>query len=110
MYVVDNLFGGPRCSCKRQEEKPEQPFTRFSAYTFLLVGWALSIGVGLFINWHTQDFFSDLNLLYQSRVHSVTGTALLQSSSALMLPDLLFYPPIFVLIVDSMHAITSRID
>jgi curved DNA-binding protein CbpA len=99
-----------QASLMSQEEKPEQPFTRFSAYTFLLVGWALSIGVGLFINWHTQDFFSDLNLLYQSRVHSVTGTALLQSSSALMLPDLLFYPPIFVLIVDSMHAITSRID
>ncbi|HKR59102.1 MAG TPA: J domain-containing protein [Pyrinomonadaceae bacterium] len=99
-----------QASLMSQEEKPEQPFTRFSAYTFLLVGWALSIGVGLFINWHTQDFFSDLTLLYQHRVHSVPATALLQSSTALMLPDLLFYPPIFVLIVDSMHALTSRID
>ena len=99
-----------QASLMSQEEKPEQPFTRFSAYTFLLVGWALSIGVGLFINWHTQDFFNDLTLLYQHRVHSVGGTALLQSSTALMVPDLLFYPPIFVLIVDSMHALTSRID
>ena len=37
-------------SLMSQEEQPEQPFTRFSAYTFLLVGYALSIGVGLFIN------------------------------------------------------------
>ena len=89
-----------------QEEKPEQPFTRFSAYTFLLVGWALSIGVGLFINWHSQDFFADLTLLYQHRVQNVAGTTL----TALVVPELLFYPPIFVLIVDSMHALTSRID
>ncbi len=93
-------------SLMSQEEKPEQPFTRFSAYTFLLVGYALSIGVGLFINWHTQDFFNDLTLLYQHRVEM----AGLQSSTALMVPDLLFYPPIFVLIVDSMLALTSRID
>lgn len=99
-----------QASLMSQEEKPEQPFTRFSAYTFLLVGWALSIGVGLFINWHTRDFFADLTLLYQHRVQHVASTALLQSSTALMVPDLLFYPPIFVLIVDSMHALTSRID
>ena len=97
-------------SLMSQEEKPEQPFTRFSAYTFLFVGWALSVGVGLFLNWHTQDFFNDLTLLYQNRVQAVPATALLQSSTALMLPDLLFYPPIFVLIVDGMHAITSRLD
>lgn len=95
-----------QASLMSQEEKPEQPFTRFSAYTFLLVGYALSIGVGLFINWHTQDFFNDLTLLYHQRV---PGTALLQSST-LMVPELLLYPPIFVLIVDSMHALTSRID
>jgi len=98
-----------QASLMSQEEKPEQPFTRFSAYTFLLVGYALSIGVGLFINWHTQDFFNDLTLLYQHRVEMVQGTALLQSST-LMVPDLLLYPPIFVLIVDSMHALTSRMD
>ena len=95
-----------QASLMSQEEKPEQPFTRFSAYTFLLVGWALSIGIGLFINWHTQEFFADLTLLYQHRVQNVAGTAL----TALVVPELLFYPPIFVLIVDSMLALTSRID
>lgn len=85
----------------RQEAVPEQPFTRFSAYTFLLVGYALSIGIGLYIGWHTQDFFSDLTLLFRHRVASV------QSSMVL---DLIFYPPIAVLIVDTVHGLASRID
>lgn len=97
-------------SLMSEEEKPEQPFTRFSAYTFLLLGYALSIGIGLFLNWHTQDFFNDLTLLYQHKVQMAQSSGLLQSSTALMVPDLLFYPPIFVLIVDSMHSLTSRID
>jgi hypothetical protein len=97
-------------SLMSEEEKPEQPFTRFSAYTFLLLGYALSIGIGLFLNWHTQDFFNDLTLLYQHKVQMAQNSGLLQSSTALMVPDLLFYPPIFVLIVDSMHSLTSRID
>lgn len=93
----------------RQDEKPEQPFTRFSAYAFLLVGYALSIGIGLFINWHTQDFFNDLTLLFQ-RVNLVQTNALSYSSTVLLVPDLVIYPPIAVLIVDSMQALTSRFD
>src|SRR4029453_10784227 len=46
-----------------QDAAPEQPFTRFSAYTFLLVGYMLSVGIGLYIGWHTQDFFNDLGSL-----------------------------------------------
>jgi hypothetical protein len=84
-----------------QDAAPEQPFTRFSAYTFLLVGYALSIGIGLYIGWHTQDFFNDLTLLFRHRVVAV------QSS---MIADLILYPPIAVLIVDTVHGIASRID
>ena len=87
----------------REDEKPEQPFTRFSAYTFLLVGYAVSIGVGLLIGWHAQGFFSDLSLLVQHRVD-------MAQSSIFLVPDLVIYPPIAVLIVDSMHALSSRID
>jgi hypothetical protein len=83
------------------EEKPEQPFTRFSAYTFLLVGYALSVGIGLYIGWHTQDFFNDMTLIFRDRVAAV------QSS---MILDLIFYPPIAVLIVDTVHGLASRID
>ena len=92
-----------------REDEPEQPFTRFSAYTFLLVGYALSIGVGLFIGWHTQDFFNDLTLLFQHRVEVVHSNLLMYSSAALI-TDLVIYPPIAVLIVDTMQALAARID
>lgn len=92
-----------------QDEKPAaKPFTRLSAYSFLLGGYALSLGIGLFIGWHGQDFFSDLTLLFRHRVPSaVTGP---YSPWVLIVSDLLFYPPIAVLIVDTLHAVASRID
>jgi hypothetical protein len=89
---------------------PEQPFTRFSAYTFLLVGYALSVGIGLYIGWHTQDFFSDITLLFRDRVHVVQSSVLAYTWGAILIPDLIIYPPIAVLIVDTVHGITSRID
>lgn len=92
------------------DERPEQPFTRFSAYTFLLAGYCLSLGIGLLIGWHAQDFFSDLTLLFRHRVDVVQTNMLFASSTALLIPDLIVYPPIAVLIVDSMHALASRID
>lgn len=95
-------------SLMRDEEKPEQPFTRFSAYTFLLVGYAVSIGVGLIIGWHAQGFMSGLTMLLP---REVTHTNMLfYSSTMLLIPDLVVYPPIAVLIVDSMQALTSRMD
>ncbi|HEY3103009.1 MAG TPA: DnaJ domain-containing protein [Pyrinomonadaceae bacterium] len=93
-----------------QEERPEaKPFTRFSAYAFLLGGYAISLGIGLFIGWHAQDFFSDLTLLFRHHVPAGGGTGG-YSATALIISDLLFYPPIAVLIVDTMHAVASRID
>lgn len=86
----------------RQDEMPEQPFTRFSAYTFLLVGYSLSIGIGLYLGWHTQDFFMDLTLLFRNRVATV--------QSSMLAYDLILYPPIAVLIVDSVHSLASRFD
>lgn len=99
-----------QASIMRGEEKPEQPFTRFSAYTFLLVGYFLSLGFGLLLGWHTQDFFSDLTLLFRHRVEVVNSNMFFYSATALLIPDLVVYPPIAVLIVDSMHALASRID
>ncbi len=97
-------------SIMRQEEKPEQPYTRFSAYTFLLLGYGLSAGIGLLIGWHTQDFFNDLTLLFRHRVEVVQSSMLAYSYASLLVPDLVVYPPIAVLIVDTMHALASRID
>jgi hypothetical protein len=91
-------------------ETPEQPFTRFSAYTFLLVGYALSVGIGLYIGWHTQDFFNDITLLFRHRVADVHSSLLAFTSTALLIPDLVICPPIAVLIVDTVHGLASRID
>lgn len=93
-----------------QEALPEQPFTRFSAYTFLLVGYALSLGIGLYIGWHTQDFFNDISLLFQHRVAVVQSSVIVSTWAALLIPDLIVCPPIAVLIVDTVHGLASRID
>lgn len=85
-----------------EEEVPEQPFTRFSAYTFLLVGYALSLGIGLYIGSHTQDFFGSLRLMFQ---HSVTTVP-----SSVLFFDLIIYPPIAVLIIDTVQGLAARID
>lgn len=92
------------------QELPEQPFTRFSAYTFLLVGYALSVGIGLYIGWHTQDFFNDITLLFRHRVADVHSSVLAFAYTALLIPDLVICPPIAVLIVDTVHGLASRID
>lgn len=97
-------------SIMRGATLPEQPFTRFSAYTFLLVGYALSVGIGLYIGWHTQDFFNDIALLFRDRVGVVQSSVLAYTWAAILIPDLIIYPPIAVLIVDTVHGITSRID
>ena len=95
-------------SITREEREPDQPFTRFSAYAFLLGGYLISLGIGLFIGWHAQDFFADLTLLFRHHTPAPgTGTF---SPAALVISDLLFYPPIAVLIIDSLHAVASRID
>ena len=99
-----------RSSIMNDAEKPEQPFTRFSAFTFLLVGYGVSIGIGLFVGWHAQDFFGDLTMLFRQKVEVVQSNMLFFSSTALLIPDLVVYPPIAVLIVDSMQAVTARID
>lgn len=97
-------------SIMRGAPAPEQPFTRFSAYTFLLVGYALSVAIGLYIGWHTQDFFNDITLLFRHRVGVVQSSMLAYTWAALLIPDLIVYPPIAVLIVDTVHGIASRID
>lgn len=97
-------------SIMTEDEKPDQPFTRFSAFTFLLVGYAVSVFIGLIIGWHAQDFFNDLTMVFRHRVEDVQTSLLTYSSTVLLIPDLLVYPPIAVLIIDSMQSLTSRMD
>src|SRR5215510_6628026 len=55
-------------SITQEDDSPQRPFTRFSAYAFLLGGYAVSLGIGLLIGWQAQDFFSDLTLLFRHHV------------------------------------------
>jgi len=94
---------------QEDDEPAAKPFTRSSAYAFLLGGYAVSLGIGLFIGWHAQDFFSDLTLLFRHHAPAGIGGGS-YSATALIISDLVFYPPIAVLIIDTMHSVASRID
>jgi len=85
-YIPDSIM--------RDEEKPEKPFTRFTASAFLVIGYAVSIALGLFVGAHMHYVVSDMAFFFDQHVR----------------PDLLFYPPIAVLIVDTMHTVASKID
>jgi curved DNA-binding protein CbpA len=78
------------------EGKSEKPFTRFTASTFLITGYALSLACGLYLGSVMKyfDLFKDLPYLFGQQLRV----------------DLLFYPPIAVLIVDTMHTVASKID
>jgi len=95
-------------SITREGREPDQPFTRFSAYAFLLGGYVLSLGIGLLIGWHAEDFFADLTLLF--RHHATEPGIGSLSPTVLVISDLVFYPPIAVLIIDTLHGVASRID
>ena len=81
-------------SIMKGAEKPEKPFTRLTAYAFLIIGYVISLAAGLFVGVHTHYIVSDLAFFFDQHVR----------------PDLLFYPPIAVLIVDTMHSVASKID
>ena len=97
-------------SIMRDEGLPEQPFSRTSAYAFLILGYAASIGIGLFISWHAQGMIDDFVALNAPRGAIAQSNLLFYSPPVLVIADLILYPPIAVLIVDSMHALASRFD
>ncbi|HEX3145285.1 MAG TPA: DnaJ domain-containing protein [Pyrinomonadaceae bacterium] len=94
-------------SITQEEEKPSQPYTRLSGFAFLIGGYGLSLGLGLLIGWRSQDFFSDLTLLFRHHAAAPSNSV---SPAMMIVSDLIFYPPIAVLIIDTVHALASRID
>ncbi|MGH9943238.1 MAG: J domain-containing protein [Pyrinomonadaceae bacterium] len=80
-----------------REEEPAtaKPFTRFAASSFLVLGYGASIAAGLLLGQQLyQTILSEVPFLYDPQIR----------------PQLLFYPPIAVLIVDTMHTVASKID
>lgn len=79
----------------RESEPPAKPFTRAAAICFLIVGFGLSLGIGLLIG----SFFE------------ISANASMPAFfSASLKPEFIFYPPIFVLLVDLMHDFASRME
>ena len=73
----------------------EKPYKKFTAISFLIIGICLSLGIGLLIG-HFLD------------VSAVRITPKFFSTT--LTPEIIFYPPIAVLLVDLMHAFVSKFD
>ncbi len=83
-----------QASIIRAEEKPSKPFTRFAASTFLVVGYMASLAAGLLVGAHVHYVVNDITFSLGQAFH----------------PELFFYPPIAVLIIDTMHTVACKID
>lgn len=79
-----------------EDEKVDKPFTRFAASSFLILGCIASLAAGLLVGEHarTASILNDVPYLFGQGFRY----------------DLLLYPPIAVLIVDTMHTLASKID
>lgn len=78
------------------ENEPEtKPFTKLKAILFLVVGEVLSLGIGILIGF----------------VFAIPISEMMPSLfSANFSAEIVFYPPIAVLLVDVMHSIISKFD
>jgi curved DNA-binding protein CbpA len=81
-------------SLMNEEEEETKPFTRSTAWAFLVIGSAAFLGAGLIAGIHTHYIVEDLAFFFDHQPHF----------------DLLFYPPIAVLIIDTMHTVANKID
>lgn len=76
-------------------EPARKPYSRFAAVSFLVVGFALSLAVGLLIG----NYFGAAFPATMPKLSSTTFN-----------PDIFFYPPIAVLLVDLVHNFASRFE
>ncbi len=90
-YSSENIHD----SLLEELEEETRPYSRFTAVTFLVGGILVSVGVGFLIS----------NLL------GTFGTAMMPRIFSHQLhPELVFYPPIAVLLVDAVHAVAVRLE
>jgi ABC-type nitrate/sulfonate/bicarbonate transport system permease component len=79
----------------QEVEKSDKPFTRFAASSFLVLGYMACLGAGLLLGEQMYStILTEVPFLYDTQVR----------------PELLFYPPIAVLIIDTLHMIAAKID
>ncbi len=88
-------YSPPRMSVTRPAKKPDKRFKRSVAWAFVVGGYLLSVGAGVLIGLLTESFSS--HILGSSTI----AEALLYA---------MVYPPIAVLIVDSMYLLNLRFE
>lgn len=76
-------------------EEESKPYSRATAVSFLVIGLLTSLGIGWLIGNYLEIFIA-----------AAMPTTILPT----LKPELVFYPPIIVLIVDMMHTVASRFD
>lgn len=76
------------------DSEPRKPFSRGGAWGFLLAGIIVSVGLGVFMGEQLRELWADVPLLFDPMVR----------------PQLFLYPPIAVLIVDTMHQVAAKLD
>jgi hypothetical protein len=78
-----------------ESETESKPYSRVTAVAFIVVGFGLSLGIGLLVGSYLDYIIaSTMPTLYSRTIQ----------------PELVFYPPIVVLFVDLMHTMASRFD
>jgi curved DNA-binding protein CbpA len=82
-------------SILHESNPSEKPYRRFTAISFLVAGIVFSSGIGLLIG-----HFLDISAV----------KAMPKIFSSTLSPEVVFYPPIVVLLVDLMHAFVSKFD
>jgi hypothetical protein len=94
--LFDHFTYRPVMPSVTRHTQPKKPYKRSVALTFVCGGYLLSLGTGMFIGMLTQDFTSHLL--------NSTNTVLDGFFSVF------FYPPIAVLIVDTMYLVNLRLE
>jgi hypothetical protein len=78
-----------------EDDEDEKPFSRLSATAFLCLGVVISLGVGILVGKYLEMIITNMmGNLFASNLHF----------------ELVFYPPIAVLIFDTMHLVASKAD
>ena len=72
-----------------------KPYSRFTAISFIVLGFVMSLGIGLLIGNYLELFIA---------------AAMPTAYSKSFQPEFLFYPPIVVLFVDLVHSVATKYD
>lgn len=82
-------------SILQESETAAKPYSRRTAISFIVIGTAVSLGIGFLIGNYLELFIA---------------ASIPSYFSPTLKPELVFYPPIIVLLVDVMHSFASSLD